>query len=556
MSKRERDESSADWEDGYGYGYEQREQHEQQEYDYANGQQGDAEDGNPHPEHDVEDGSQKDGSSGDNHARKKIRTSDGAVTTASGPPSSVAASSDVHASSTVGADEFRFLIDSSSIGALIGKGGSNISLLRQRSGCAATILKNDTLPPHQQASERVLSLKGSIEGLGRAGRIMLEIFATDGGRDGRIGSGEGNDAAECGINEQKDSSLNFLVHKLAVGALIGKGGSLVKALQTETHTRVHVSNEVLGASTDKLVTITGTLRDVHAALLRILQQLHDSPLKAGTKIVHYIPMPGYHALSTHSTPGAHPHHPPSSQQAPAPPTMPGMVPPHPYGAASAAAMTQHMMAASAAATGASGGPGGRPSSSAPPAGTAPGHPPMPIAPVPPMHMPPHPPHGAAPYPYAPYPGYPPPAPYGYPGYPPPPPPPQHHHPGAPPSGWGAPSAPPPAGVPGAASHHHQAAARSGPRDRFADPLCTTQRIAIPSVCSGVVLGHGGSIVRSMAQKSGAKISLAQPDASQPQSERIITIIGRPEQITAAIALIQQQVESYTPGKPPPRAAAV
>lgn len=79
---------------------------------------------------------------------------------------------------------------------------------------------------------------------------------------------------------------------------------------------------------------------------------------------------------------------------------------------------------------------------------------------------------------------------------------------------------------------------------------TVQRIAIPSVCSGVVLGHGGSIIRSMVQQSGAKISLAPPDANAP-NERVVTITGTEAQIQIAIGLIQKQVESFVPGEAPP-----
>lgn len=92
-----------------------------------------------------------------------------------------------------------------------------------------------------------------------------------------------------------------------------------------------------------------------------------------------------------------------------------------------------------------------------------------------------------------------------------------------------------------------------PRDRTLDPSCTTHHIAIPAVCSGVVLGKGGSIVRTLAQRSGAKISLAPVDPSSP-AERAVAITGTPDQIQAAMVLIQQQVDSYTPGRPPPSEA--
>jgi hypothetical protein len=92
-----------------------------------------------------------------------------------------------------------------------------------------------------------------------------------------------------GIDESREVSLSMLVHKLAVGAIIGQQGSLIKETQALTKAHIHVSAEPLGFSTDKNVTLSGALRDVHAAAIRIIDQLHNSPLKPGTKSLHYQP---------------------------------------------------------------------------------------------------------------------------------------------------------------------------------------------------------------------------------------------------------------------------
>lgn len=246
------------------------------------------------------------------------------------------------------------------------------------------------------------------------------------------------DSSRSDDGASRDASLSLLVHKLAVGAIIGPAGSLVKESQAVTKARIHISTETLGFSTDKNVTVTGSRSEVHAAATRLLDQLHHSPLKPGTKSVPY--QPSATTAAAHTGPGTSAQQ-QAAQKAPVPQSgilpMPfSMPPPH------------AMMQAN------------------------------PYAPHPQAAYPPQ----TAPF------GYPPPGPYGYPqyGYPPPGP---YGMPMPPADPYGV------AAVPGGAPAAPSAYGSRPPRDRLADPNCTTQRIAIPSVCSGVVIGHGGSIIR-------------------------------------------------------------
>mmetsp|Transcript_10580 Transcript_10580/g.20045 ORF Transcript_10580/g.20045 Transcript_10580/m.20045 type:complete len:381 (+) Transcript_10580:37-1179(+) len=86
---------------------------------------------------------------------------------------------------------------------------------------------------------------------------------------------------------------------------------------------------------------------------------------------------------------------------------------------------------------------------------------------------------------------------------------------------------------------------------FAPPGPTsTQKIAIPTVCAGCVIGKGGAVIRDIRVQSSTTISIADPDEITPQ-ERVVTIAGSPQGIQAAIYLIRQLVEQY---QPPPQAA--
>jgi len=80
---------------------------------------------------------------------------------------------------------------------------------------------------------------------------------------------------------------------------------------------------------------------------------------------------------------------------------------------------------------------------------------------------------------------------------------------------------------------------------FVQPPPSTQKIAIPTVCAGSVIGKGGSVIRDLRAQSGTNISIADPEDTQP-TERVVTITGSPQGIQTAIYLIRNLVEQFQP----------
>lgn len=101
--------------------------------------------------------------------------------------------------------------------------------------------------------------------------------------------------------------------------------------------------------------------------------------------------------------------------------------------------------------------------------------------------------------------------------------------GMPPMGGMGGRGPPPAGgVPG------------GPDDR------KIEKIVIPTVCAGFVIGKAGSNIKTIRETSGvANLSVADAEPTTPD-DRVVVITGTNTQITTAISLIRQRVESYRP----------
>ena len=297
--------------------------------------------------------------------------------------------------------EFRFLIDNSSVGGLIGKGGANVKRVREDSGAFVSILKSDA----RSVQERIMLIKGTVEQIGKAALLIAELLI-----EAAASKGERPVTATTTTSAvpSDQAQLRLLVHKLAVGAVIGKAGAVIKETQQETGARVQVSNEPLPSSSEKTITITGIPTAVQDAITRVVTQLKDNPLKPGTRVYEYNPNnpyggggAGHYGGSPQSYPSSHP-------------------PPQPLSLSSSTS-----------------------------------------------------------------------------------------------------AASPTTGTP------------------------STQKIAIPTVCAGCVIGKNGSVIRDLRAQSGTNISISDPEPNAP-NERVVTLTGSAQGIQTAVYLIRQLVEQYQP----------
>jgi predicted RNA-binding protein YlqC (UPF0109 family) len=303
-----------------------------------------------------------------------------------------------------GADlqEVRVLIDNYEASVIIGRGGENVKKIRAETSAFVSILKSEG----SGTKERVMQIKGTVEFNTAALKAIAELMINNANQK----NADAPDAEPTTTHQFK-----LLVHKNLAGAIIGKGGVIIQAIQSETGARVSLSTEPLGGSSEKTVTISGTVDQVFDASTRILTQIRDNPVRSGTSTMHYVP--------------------------------------------------------------------GQTAFGVPPAG---------------YQMPPQGMYGAPQ-------GY---APQGY---------------GMPQMGMGGPMA-------GAGQ---------------AMGAQKTEKIVIPTVCAGTVIGKQGSIIREINAQSGTKISVAAAEPTAP-NDRVVSITGPASGIQAAIYLIRQRVESYQP----------
>lgn len=196
-------------------------------------------------------------------------------------------------------NNIRVLIDSSSVGAIIGREGCNVKHVRDTTSCIVSIAKvdgqtnrrNDTTPQSHKQSlqhinprsipERILTLRGDDESIVNASKYILQLLIDANNIDNPMATPENI--------QQQTITYKLLVHKSIVGCIIGKEGMTIKQLQDDSNARIQISNQPLPGSTDKTVSITGTVDSITSALQSILQLLHDNPIRDNIRTYPYQP---------------------------------------------------------------------------------------------------------------------------------------------------------------------------------------------------------------------------------------------------------------------------
>ncbi|KAF5469314.1 hypothetical protein F2P56_013398 [Juglans regia] len=224
--------------------------------------------------------------------------------------------------SSLGSAVFRLLCPAFKTGGVIGKGGTIISEIRQQTG--AKVRVEDTVPG---CDERVVFISGSD----KETEVATDLSQEDGGEetnkdkekndeleqsqnnedkesdtvgDSKSDKGtssvqkalllvferiiEGETEAGGGEEDTQDSSkssivLRLLVFSSQVGCLLGKGGSVIKQMSSESGAQIRILPRdklpLCASVTDELVQISGEADAVRKALQSVSQQLLENPPK-------------------------------------------------------------------------------------------------------------------------------------------------------------------------------------------------------------------------------------------------------------------------------------
>lgn len=148
--------------------------------------------------------------------------------------------------------DLRFLLASRDAGAIIGRQGKNIQLLR-------TKYKTIIQVPDQDGPERILSIAGELE---PCLDCLTDALST---------------MAENQKLRQDANELRALVHTSQAGAIIGKGGERVKELRVRHGLEVKVFPDTCPNSTDRVILCRGEQRAILNCLRDIFIQTEKLP---------------------------------------------------------------------------------------------------------------------------------------------------------------------------------------------------------------------------------------------------------------------------------------
>ncbi|CAH0590402.1 unnamed protein product [Chrysodeixis includens] len=153
-------------------------------------------------------------------------------------------------------DEVTFLIPSKVAGSIIGKGGANISKLRNQYKASITV-------PDCPGPERVLSI--TAPDVDTILEIVKEILPC---------------LAEGGVKStNEDLDVRLLIHQSRAGCVIGKAGAKIKELREKTGARLKIFSNPAPQSMERVVQLVGKAEAVAAGVKEVLDLIRQVPIK-------------------------------------------------------------------------------------------------------------------------------------------------------------------------------------------------------------------------------------------------------------------------------------
>jgi len=170
------------------------------------------------------------------------REDTGSATTSAGPSSSAAASTSPAASI-----HMRCLIVTQDASIIIGKGGSHVNEIREKSG--ARVMVSESIPGNP---ERILNVSGPLDAVSKAfGLIVRRI----------------NDEPfdKPSVPGSRAVTIKFMIPNSRMGSVIGKGGTKIKEIQDASGARLNASEGMLPGSTERVLSVSGVADAIHIA---------------------------------------------------------------------------------------------------------------------------------------------------------------------------------------------------------------------------------------------------------------------------------------------------
>ncbi|SBS87570.1 RNA-binding protein Nova-1, putative [Plasmodium ovale wallikeri] len=159
----------------------------------------------------------------------------------------------------------KMLVNNLVAGSVIGKNGSIITSIENKTGCSLKLSPSNSYFPNTQ--ERVLVLCGKQEQINNALLIILDKIR-------QISSQNVQDKQN--INNIPKYTCRIVVPKSAVSAIIGKGGQQIKQLQDSTGSKIQISSREDGLN-ERIISIIGPFESVSDTALKVTNSIQNDP---------------------------------------------------------------------------------------------------------------------------------------------------------------------------------------------------------------------------------------------------------------------------------------
>ncbi|KIK59536.1 hypothetical protein GYMLUDRAFT_169605 [Collybiopsis luxurians FD-317 M1] len=141
----------------------------------------------------------------------------------------------------------RCLIVTQDASIIIGKGGSHVNEIREKSG--ARVMVSESIPGNP---ERILNVSGPLDAVSKAfGLIVRRI------------NDEPFDVPS--VPGSRAVTIKFMIPNSRMGSVIGKQGSKIKEIQEASGARLNASEGMLPGSTERVLSVAGVADAIHIA---------------------------------------------------------------------------------------------------------------------------------------------------------------------------------------------------------------------------------------------------------------------------------------------------
>lgn len=160
----------------------------------------------------------------------------------------------------------RFIMEGEEVESIIDEKGEIIERFQEESGANINI-SDESCP------ERIVTVSGSISAIYKAFGLITKKFV------------ESCSQLQDNTNEQDETelSIRLIVPHSQCGSLIGKKGSKIKTIRETSGCSIQIASKMLPNSTERTVTVSGSVIAVPECIYHLCRVMLDSPPKGNTK---------------------------------------------------------------------------------------------------------------------------------------------------------------------------------------------------------------------------------------------------------------------------------